>query len=126
MTVVLPEPVSIHNCTCASCLQWDGKRDEALAKVLAAVDEGVRLLDQVRPGWYDEINTETLDIASAYRCVLGQLYGDFVAGVEALNIPSGGETYGFNAPYFIDFTPINDKWKGIIHDRLTSKTGQKD
>lgn len=42
---------------------------------------GAALLDVARPGWHDEIDTNTLDINSATRCVLGQLYGYWTEGL---------------------------------------------
>jgi hypothetical protein len=52
----------------------------------ARVAAGGRLLDQRCPGWAARIDGGTLDLADAGYCVLGQLYGDFYAGAEALNL----------------------------------------
>lgn len=49
------------------------------------VQNGVRLLDENRPGWWREIEPLSLDVSSASRCPLGQTYG-FGKGIRALNI----------------------------------------
>lgn len=50
-----------------------------------AVARGVAVLDQVRDDdWRSLIDLEDFNIASFNTCVLGQLYGDFGSGVEAL------------------------------------------
>lgn len=46
------------------------------------VERGVKFLNGVKPGWFEEIDLETLDLARGSRCVLGQLYGDFHDGVR--------------------------------------------
>jgi hypothetical protein len=42
------------------------------------------LLNEKRPGWRDELDIERIDFYSLTNCVLGQLYGDYSLGVEAL------------------------------------------
>ena len=45
------------------------------------VSEAAKWLDGVEPGWHKKIDRETLDIGDCeYGCVLGQLYGDYLAG----------------------------------------------
>jgi hypothetical protein len=39
------------------------------------VNAGAKFLDEHRPGWEDEIDLDTLDLASTCGCVLGQLHG---------------------------------------------------
>jgi hypothetical protein len=41
-------------------------------------------LDVVRPGWYRRVDRLTLNMASLYNCVLGQVFGSYVAGVKLL------------------------------------------
>lgn len=62
--------------------------------MIEAVQLGIQRLDEVNPGWYREIDLETLDMSSAARCVLGQLYHTFSFGKEQLGI-SCGRDYGF-------------------------------
>lgn len=39
------------------------------------VERGAALLDRYRPGWDQSVNLTDLDLGSASRCVLGQVYG---------------------------------------------------
>ena len=56
-------------------------------------------MDQAKPGWRKRINLETLSIASVRACVLGQNYGSFNAGMEALGIGrTGAAEHGFIWP----------------------------
>lgn len=54
------------------------------------VAAGAVLLDQVRPGWREELNLATLDVASPFRCPLSQLYGGYTHAVMVL---SGRDIY---------------------------------
>lgn len=45
------------------------------------VNRGAALLDAEFPGWFERIDTDSLDIATCSRCVLGQVYGDYLMGV---------------------------------------------
>lgn len=40
------------------------------------VADGAAFLDIERPGWENEIHIDSLNLASPFRCVLGQLYAD--------------------------------------------------
>lgn len=66
-----------------------------------AVAAGMRLLDERGPAdWMQRIDLDRLDITYASRCVLGQVYGTFAVGAEALDIPTtalGSYPYGFSA-----------------------------
>jgi hypothetical protein len=57
----------------------------------ARVAQGAAFLDRVRPGWADLINVDTLQMVQCYRCVLGQIYGDYCAGVAAFGWHPYGE-----------------------------------
>ena len=66
------------------------------------VGRGARLLDQENPSWYENVDTNLLRQHSVYGCVLGQLYGDYDNGLDALESSTGknmrnGWTHGFNA-----------------------------
>lgn len=45
---------------------------EAMRRALA----GSIFLDMVAPGWRANVNAETLDMYSPYRCVLGQVFAE--------------------------------------------------
>jgi hypothetical protein len=50
----------------------------------AEVAQGIALLDKRTPAWRERIDPDRLAIASCEDCVLGQLYGDYFDGREAL------------------------------------------
>jgi hypothetical protein len=41
---------------------------------MITVDRGAEFLDQHYPGWFDLIDTDTLQIDDSCQCVLGQIY----------------------------------------------------
>lgn len=48
------------------------------------VKRGARLLDAVEPDWYLKVLMSELDLASCFKCVLGQLYKTFGIGIRKL------------------------------------------
>jgi hypothetical protein len=62
---------------------------------------GATLLDNHKPGWYEVIDNAALNISSAYRCVLGQLYENanesgYLRGIYELGLQtSDSHAYGF-------------------------------
>lgn len=68
------------------------------------INNGIALLDSREPNWRDDVDVNTLDLHSLDNCVLGQVFGDYGRGMEAL---FGGERWmysevnaehGFEAP----------------------------
>lgn len=50
------------------------KAEQMLAE---RVTRGAQLLDEIRPGWYEEINLDKLNMESTCNCIVGQLVGTF-------------------------------------------------
>ena len=84
------------------------------------VARGIRLLDQVRPGWYNEIDWAGLVMEWPQDCILGQLYGGFGEGVDALKLHDKAAWYGFDlsqTQYFDEtssvayFEELQAEWK---------------
>ena len=48
------------------------------------VPEAAKILDEAMPGWYQKIDTDTLNMADVNNCVLGQLYEDYKYGIDRL------------------------------------------
>lgn len=93
------------------------------------VQAGAELLDRVHPGWFEKINVETLDLVECDRCVLGQLYGHFRKGVEAVGLPVTlynmyvGAEYGFNVyGPACDCDALTPDWIEAINERLNPLT----
>lgn len=49
------------------------RAEQVIDEVRRDIARGSAYLDDVSPGWHDEVDTETLDLNSGDRCVLGQL-----------------------------------------------------
>ena len=63
------------------------------------VRRGFALLDaKGPPNWRTKINLHKLDMRNRCLCILGQLYGDYFKGKEALGIADAAE-YGFITDY---------------------------
>lgn len=50
-----------------------------------AVADDAKLLDQLWPGWHNIIDTNTLNLQSTKRCVLGQITGDYDSAIITVN-----------------------------------------
>lgn len=60
----------------------------ALPPVAERVLAGLDFLDRAVPGWDKKINLYKLDLSSCIRCVLGQLFGSYGDGEDALELTS--------------------------------------
>jgi len=76
------------------------------------VAQGCRILDEARPGWRVAINPDTLDIGDPFQCILGQLYGTFERGLEALDLSSrwAAEAGFANDPGVNDDEALTTAW----------------
>lgn len=50
------------------------------------VQRGAFLLDTQFPGWVDQVDLSTLNLASGCDCILGQKFGDFACGARATGL----------------------------------------
>lgn len=57
--------------------------------LMPRVEKGAALLDERCPGWFKRIDIAQLALASCSRCVVGQLYGEFVNGLKSLDLYLG-------------------------------------
>jgi hypothetical protein len=92
------------------------------ASIAERVAAGAALLDERVPGWHDAIDVDRLDIDSPTQCVLGQLYGDYLAGEDALSELadswSSAVSYGF-VERDVDGDELTDAWRALIEQRQT-------
>src|SRR6266704_6644415 len=73
---------------------WDGKifgrvcaRNGRQDKMFEdRVAKGVALLSERLPDWENAINIATLDMGCPQKCVLGQQFGSYIKGAEALHL----------------------------------------
>lgn len=103
------------------------------ADCLARVKKGIALLEQQHgPNWADHIDLNTLDLASGFRCVLGQVYGTFGDGITQLwgtdpeHWPSKDEVaeHGFyeHTVSYEDtdrYKPLDAAWKHALTPHVT-------
>jgi hypothetical protein len=63
------------------------------------VGAGAALLDDLVPDWYNTVDLETLNMYDPQLCVLGQVFGHYNDGNEALGLNGGGSiSHGFVSP----------------------------
>lgn len=54
------------------------------AALRSAVKRGADLLDDLAPKWSTKVKRDWLDMRSSSFCVLGQVHGEYCAGLEAM------------------------------------------
>lgn len=88
----------------------------------ARIAKGVAILDVHAPGWQEEIDPEALDLRSLTQCVLGQVFGGFGDGMEALfgsvyaemNAHSQeclAARYGFESAEDVTYAVLTELWR---------------
>ena len=91
------------------------------------VQAGAKLLDEQHPGWHNKIDIATLNIGSCFRCILGQLYGEFSEGASKLCLYHS-EQFGFclssNEPPY-RYKSLRERWVEEIRERR-EKDSQED
>src|SRR3990167_11322084 len=55
-----------------------------ITKLHRAVKRGVKVLDQVEPGWHKKIDLTKLQLSDIRQCMLGQLHGHYEDGLNEL------------------------------------------
>ena len=69
-------------------------------RILARVARGAKLLDEKKPGWAKMFEKNArkrgFSFVSGASCVLGNVFGGYGFGMDALNIPDGGSDFAFN------------------------------
>ena len=83
------------------------------------VKAGAELLDEKKPDWYTRVDLDTLDIGLASECVLGQVFGYYTHGLNALDITGDDSLYGFSRHVghpSSAWDELNECWaKEIVH-----------
>lgn len=60
-------------------------------EVEKGIDHGIKVLDEKKPGWIDQIDLEQFDLGDASYCVCGQLFADEAYELGDENTPDGYE-----------------------------------
>jgi hypothetical protein len=84
------------------------------------VANGIALLDAKGPsGWRAKVNLDTLNMRSAYDCILGQVYGEYGDGLTevfstAYAVMSDRWSHGFSARYHDDYDALTAAWREAL------------
>jgi hypothetical protein len=98
------------------------------------VERGAALLDERRPGWWDEVDVGSLDLRQCDLCILGQLWGDYLDGRgEVVRLGYGYRAqeesirHGFDvsrrihADLHADYAALTDLWRAAIERRRAAE-----
>lgn len=85
------------------------------------VRAGIALLDEKVPGWHERIDLDRFAMNSCDRCVLGQLFGGFVAGALAIGFEMSGSdevAAGFDLDWGeVGYRTLTRLWTYVIRQR---------
>lgn len=105
---------------------------EATVAAREAVMRGAALLDERRPGWHREIDSRRLYVSNCQYCVLGQLYGQYIHGLNALGItPWQSADYGFHSSrgnsssHGFSYGELDSAWRAQVRIRLAVEAAMK-
>jgi hypothetical protein len=89
-------------------------------KYRSRAEKGAAVLDGPRPGWYRRVNIEALDLNDCFECVVGQVFGHYTDGREALGIDGiRARELGFDfREIFDDPEELSRAWRELIRERL--------
>ena len=81
----------------------------------ANVRRGEAFLDEHVPGWRDQVDPYTLDLANSCGCVLGQVFGDYYDGLALLGLtPRDAQRLGFFTWGRQSFYRLTEAWRRVI------------
>ncbi len=83
-------------------------------------ERGVALMDsKLEDNWIYGVDPDTLDMSSAFKCVLGQFFGGYFEGREWLGIEYGmGHEYGFDTVYGQEgYNYLTSLWWNLLTER---------
>jgi len=78
------------------------------------VRNGIELLDARIPNWKTKIDINVIDVGNSYdKCPLGQIFGDFMLGIQELGISGRAKMFGFafQEREYLEPEPLNQEWK---------------
>lgn len=88
------------------------------------VKQGVALLDEKCPGWEFRVDLEALHMGDECRCVLGQLYCEYIEGRDALSLSQDDAMeHGFDVPrspryaYESEYRKLTRAWAAAVEGR---------
>ncbi len=86
------------------------------------VEAGAKFLDVMSPGWEKKIDLSVLDLGLPNTCVLGEIFGNYEDGKDALGIEeAAAEGLGFQVSgdgVGSAYTRLTNVWKEFIKNLL--------
>lgn len=86
------------------------------------VNKGIGLLNKEYPNWKEKINWDKLDMYSPKYCILGQLYEDYILGLDTLKLFDSNkgfyedQKYGFSLSSTGEtYQQLTNYWKDLSH-----------
>lgn len=95
--------------------------------MLRNIERGAALLDSIRPDWFRCIDVPSLDMDDPERCILGQLFGHYDSGCNAIQISpktprsyngTPGRYFGFNNEMSWSRDTQAAAWRNEIRTRM--------
>lgn len=85
-------------------------------EVKARVLRGLRQLRDIHgESWVEKIDCQTLELSDSSACVLGQVYGDYDDGLDALGLGyEEAPLYGFDHDAIVDYDELDEAWQAVI------------
>jgi hypothetical protein len=81
----------------------------------ANVRRGESFLDVHVPGWRDQVDPSSLDLADCHQCVLGQVFGDYNDAVVLLGLTlKDAQRLGFDWWGRQTFVRLTEAWRRVI------------
>ena len=91
------------------------------------VAAGAAWLDEHEPpGWVDRVDPDTLNLGDCWRCVLGQLRGEYFDALDDLGLDEvWGDDHGFSLnedlPYPERYAELTAAWRDLISTRRAAR-----
>jgi len=77
--------------------------------------KGAALLDERLPGWRSMVAPESLQLRWCSTCVLGQLFGDYKRGIDALGLSDReAREHGFYTGRYTTWERLTRAWRKLL------------
>jgi hypothetical protein len=96
-----------------------------MTTIAERVQAGATLLDEKRPGWWQDVSISNLAMSLGRSCVLGQLFGSFYDGQDDLDLSvEDSVKHGFDRSSDLEYTALGNAWKALIRERRSQATAR--
>lgn len=91
-----------------------------MLNVYQRVQNGIKWLNENKPGWDNKIDLDNLDLCCGERCIIGQLYGEFCH-----NCPSELKLDNYKLSDEYGFSNLGNTYYGDLLDNELTKEWNK-